>query len=34
MTGYKMPMFTKGNLLTQDMLNALKEYELQISENY
>lgn len=34
MTGYRMPIFTKGNLLTQDMLNALKEYELQISENY
>lgn len=34
MTGYKMPMFMKGNLLTQDMLNALKEYELQISESY
>ncbi|MDE7322752.1 MAG: hypothetical protein K2N73_08430 [Lachnospiraceae bacterium] len=34
MTGYRMPIFSQGSLLSQDMLEALGEYELRVSENY
>ena len=34
MTGYRMPVFSKGSLLSQEMLETLKDYELRISENY
>lgn len=34
MTGYRMPIFSQGSLLSQDMLDALRSYELQVSENY
>ena len=34
MIGYRMPVFSKGSLLSQEMLETLKNYELQISENY
>lgn len=34
MEGYKMPIFSKGSLLSQEMLETLKNYELRVSENY
>lgn len=34
MAGYSMPIFSKGSLLSQDMLEALKEYGLQVTQNY
>lgn len=33
MTGYRMPVFSKGNLLTQDMLETMKNYEIQYAQN-
>lgn len=33
MTGYKMPIFTKGSLLSQEMLEALKDFEIKFAEN-
>lgn len=34
MAGYSMPIFSKGSLLSQDMLEALKDYGLQVTQNY
>lgn len=33
MTGYQMPIFSKGNLLSQEMLEALKNYEIEFAQN-
>lgn len=33
MPGFKMPIFSKGNLLSQEMLEALRDYEIQLAQN-
>lgn len=33
MSGFKMPLFSKGNLLSQEMLEALRDYEVQLAQN-
>lgn len=33
MLGFKMPLFSKGNLLSQDMLETLRDYEVQLAQN-
>lgn len=33
MTGFNMPIFSKGNLLSQEMLEAIRDFEVQFAEN-
>lgn len=33
MTGFSMPLFSKGNLLSQEMLEAMRDYEIQFAQN-
>ncbi len=33
MPGFKMPLFSKGNLLSQEMLEAIRDYELHLAQN-
>lgn len=33
MTGFKMPIFSKGNLLSQEMLEAIRDFEIQFAQN-
>ena len=33
MTGFKIPIFSKGNLLSQEMLEAIKDFEIQFAQN-
>lgn len=33
MPGFKMPIFSRGNLLSQEMLEALRDYEVQLAQN-
>ncbi len=33
MTGFKLPIFSKGNLLSQEMLEAIRDFEVQFAQN-
>lgn len=33
MTGFKIPIFSKGNLLSQEMLEAIRDFEIQFAQN-
>lgn len=33
MTGFKIPIFSKGNLLSQEMLEAIRDFEIQFAHN-
>lgn len=33
MIGFKMPIFSKGNLLSQEMLESIRDFEIQFAQN-